>query len=364
MSDSLKVLQLGPYPPPHGGVESNLVAIRRFLRRQGIPCAVINITRHRKQEKEDVYYPENSWGVFRLLRRLQYDVIHLQVGGTLSNRVLALGLLCTLQAKSKSVMTFHSGGFPSTDEGKAMQRNSFAGFVLRRFDGLIGVNEEIMSFFARLGAAPRRMRLILPHSFLEEDHPAEMPDDLGSFFCTHSPVLISVGGLEPEYDVPLQIEALGPVRAQFPAAGLVVIGSGSLEAEMKKRIAASGCADHIKLCGDVPHAVTLQAIARSALMLRTTHYDGDAISVREALHLGTPVIASDNGMRPAGVHLVPKSNLQALVSAIGERLSQPAATKTAYEAEEQNLQAVLDFYRELTSGRTASVVRQSESNRD
>lgn len=353
MDASLKVLQLGPYPPPHGGVESNLVAIRRFLRREGIPCAVVNITRHRKQEKDDVYYPENALGVLRLLRRLQYDVVHLQVGGTLSNRVLALGLLCTLQAKSKSVMTFHSGGFPSTDEGKSMQRNSFAGFVLRRFDGLIAVNDEIMNFFARLGVPSKRMRLILPHSFLEEEQPAEMPDDLSSFFRAHSPVLISVGGLEPEYDVSLQIDALGPVLKHFPQTGLVVIGSGSLEAEMQNRVRASGYAEHIKLCGDVPHAVTLQAIARATLMLRTTHYDGDAISVREALHLGVPVIASDNGMRPAGVHLIPKCDLQALVRAIEDGLSRPASTRTAYAAEESNLQAVLDFYRELTGGHTA-----------
>ena len=27
----MRVLQLGPYPPPHGGVQTNLVAIRAFL---------------------------------------------------------------------------------------------------------------------------------------------------------------------------------------------------------------------------------------------------------------------------------------------------------------------------------------------
>ncbi len=50
-------------------------------------------------------------------------------------------------------------------------------------------------------------------------------------------------------------------------------------------------------------------------MLRTTWYDGDAISVREALHFGVPVIASDNGMRPEGTHLIPARDLEALVAA-------------------------------------------------
>ena len=87
-------------------------------------------------------------------------------------------------------------------------------------------------------------------------------------------------------------------------------------------------AEHVLLCGDVPHAITMTAISRAELMLRTTLYDGDAVSVREALHLGTPVIASDNGMRPAGVHLIPKSDLQALLRAIeettGAALAQPS----------------------------------------
>jgi glycosyltransferase involved in cell wall biosynthesis len=100
----------------------------------------------------------------------------------------------------------------------------------------------------------------------------------------------------------------------------------------------------------VPHAITKAAISRSDLMLRTTLFDGDAISVREALYLSTPVIASDNGMRPAGVHLIPKSDLQALLSAIEERLAQPASGKVKSASDDSNLQAVLDFYRELKGG--------------
>jgi glycogen(starch) synthase len=345
----MRVLQLGPYPPPHGGVQSNLVAIRTFLRRRDVPCAVINITRHRKPDSDDVYYPKSAAGLIQLLRRLDYDVIHLHVGGMLSRRLLSLALVCTLKRNSKAVMTFHSGGYPSSDGGKSTTRNSFAGYVLRRFDGLIGVNQEIISFFQRLGVASNRTRLIYPHSFLLEENPAtQLPEPLASFFREHSPVLISVGLLEPEYDLPLQIKAMEQVRQKFPSAGLLLIGSGSLEQELRGRIDACAYAEHILLCGDVPHAITMVAISRSDLMLRTTLFDGDAVSVREALHLGTPVIASDNGMRPAGVHLISKSDLAALLHAIEERLAQPSRGKADRGIDESNVQAVFDFYRELT----------------
>src|SRR5271167_3004439 len=147
----MRVLLLGPYPPPHGGVQTNLVAIRSFLLKRSIPCAVINITRHRKVTAEDVYYPAGPVQLLQLLARQDYDVIHLHIGGMLTHRLLALSLACTLRPGTKSVMTFHSGGFPSSPEGQSLGPASFAGFVLRRLDGLIGVNEEIMAFFRRLG---------------------------------------------------------------------------------------------------------------------------------------------------------------------------------------------------------------------
>jgi glycogen synthase len=345
----MRVLQLGPYPPPHGGVQSNLVAIRAFLRKNQIRCFVINITRHRKSEGDDIYYPHSALQMIGLLCRLPYNILHLHVGGMLSRRLLCLAFVCTSMPKRRSVLSFHSGGYPSIPEGKATGPRSFAGFVLRRFDAVIGVNREIMQFLVKLGVSPQKARLIFPYAFVVgQDQVSDLPEPLAEFYAKHSPLLISVGLLESEYDLPLQMEVLGYVRAKHPRAGLVMIGSGSLEEELRRRLNAKPYAEHMLLCGDVPHAATIQAIARADVMLRTTLYDGDAVSVREALHLGTPVIASDNGMRPAGLYLIPKSNLQALQTAIETVLS-AGRGKSSMEGtgDENNLQAVLDLYREL-----------------
>ena len=342
----MRVLLLGPYPPPHGGVQTNLVAIREYLLKNGFPCSVINITRHRKPDADEVYYPKGPAGAVQLLARLEYDLLHLHIGGMLTNRLLALCLVCARWPGKKSVLTFHSGGFPSTPEGLALRPASFAGLVLRSFDGIIGVNDEIISFLQRMGVPADRARLISPYSFLAGDG-ASFPSALEKFFLSHDPVLTSVGLLEPEYDLPLQINALPPIRRKFPNAGLLIIGSGSLESSLREKIAASPEAAHILLPGDVPHASTIQAMARSRILLRTTLYDGDALSVREALQLGTPVIGTDNGMRPPGVRLMPKSDLQALVNAIETELQQPTRPKATLASDEGNIRAVIDFYQEL-----------------
>jgi len=92
----MKVLQLGPYPPPHGGVQTNIVAIREYLSSRNIPNAVINLTRFRKTSSGEVFYPQNAFELIRLLVRLRYDVVHIHIGGNLTTRLLALCLVCHL----------------------------------------------------------------------------------------------------------------------------------------------------------------------------------------------------------------------------------------------------------------------------
>ena len=144
---------MGPYPPPHGGVQTNLVAIRRFLLSRGIPCAVINLTRYRREDGDEIYYPKNPLEVLKLLTRLQYDIIHLHFGGHLPTRLLMLALACCLMPRSKTVFTFHSGGYPLSEAGKSATPFTFRGFVFRRFDRVIGVNRELEKLFRRFGVA-------------------------------------------------------------------------------------------------------------------------------------------------------------------------------------------------------------------
>jgi glycosyltransferase involved in cell wall biosynthesis len=146
----------------------------------------------------------------------------------------------------------------------------------------------------------------------------------------------------------LQMAALGSIREAHPDAGLLIVGSGSLDESLRKHSHASAYAGHVFLSGDLDHGAALAAIRKSTVMLRTTWYDGDALSVREALHLGVPVIASDNRMRPKGVHLIPARDRDALVKAVQEVLasSRPCEPVIALDSE-HNLGKILGLYDQL-----------------
>ncbi len=343
----MRVLFLGPYPPPHGGVQTNLVAIRNYLLAQGIPCEVINITRFRSRASSGVYYPRSALGVLWLLLRLRYDIVHLHFGGQLTPRLLGLCVVCCLLPTAKTVLTFHSGGYPSSKEGRSARPFSLRGFVFRMLDGVIGVNQKIVELFCRLGVPANRIRLISAFSFSAPASDNALSQNLREFCQAHRPLLVTVGLLEWEYDLPLQIDVLGPSREKFPNAGLVIIGAGSIEKDLRAHICAKPYSEHVLLCGDVPHAVALRVMSEGDAFLRTTLYDGDSVAVREALHLGVPVIATDNGMRPSGVTLIPPSDLEALRRAIEECIVRTGALRCQPDQDEKNLEAVLKFYREI-----------------
>jgi glycosyltransferase involved in cell wall biosynthesis len=343
----MRVLQMGAYPPPYGGVQTNIVAIRRYLLERGIPCTVLNLTRHRQSRAEHLYHPESALQVLRLLMGLRYDIIHLHHGGDLALRQLALYLLCSVLPGKRTVLTFHSGGYPSSKAGRTAHSSTLRGFIFRRIDRIIVVNDEMVSMFRRFGVPSARLRLIPPYAIRRPAADWRLSDPLRSFFEMHRPRLLTVGLLEPEYDLPLQIEVLGLIRQRHPQAGLVIIGSGSLDETLRALVQTKPYAQDILVCGDMPHPETLCAIRDCDVFLRTTRYDGDAVSVREALHLGVPVIATDNGMRPAGVLRIPVADLAALETAIEQCLNSDVTRQPWGGSGEENLQAVLELYQEV-----------------
>ncbi|HWR49573.1 MAG TPA: glycosyltransferase family 4 protein [Bryobacteraceae bacterium] len=355
----MRVLQLGPWPPPNGGVQTNIVAIREMLLRRGHECMVINLHRHRTGREAGVYHPANARETLALLRSLQYDIIHLHIGGGLPARLLALAGVCAAMPGARSVLTFHSGGYATSPEGRAARPLSARGLVFRRFDRIIAVNQEIVRLFERFGVAPGRIRLIHPYALPTEAPTAELPERARTFFAAHSPVLVTVGLLEPEYDLGLQIDALGRIRQRHPNAGLLIAGAGSREAALKIQIAARPWRDHVLLYGDLPHEAVLRTIWDAAVFLRTTLYDGDSVAVREALHFGTPVVATDNGMRPEGVRLFPVGNLDALCGRIEQALTEPRHREIQHSAARANIEAVLDLYERLgASGRPSAIAAE------
>jgi glycosyltransferase involved in cell wall biosynthesis len=213
---------------------------------------------------------------------------------------------------------------------------------------LIAVNDDLADVFDRFGVDYQRIAKILPFVQTPPDPAIEIPPAMTEFLARHTPVLLAVGGLEPDYDPLFQIGAMAKIVKELPKAGLILVGGGSMRQKVEKAVVESPASSSIMLAGNIEHPITLHLIQRSDMLLRTTLFDGDAISVREALFLGTPVIATDNGMRPEGVNLLAIGDADRLVQLVTEIAAKPKSRNPLPAADRSNIDRVIDLYHELT----------------
>jgi glycogen(starch) synthase len=120
----------------------------------------------------------------------------------------------------------------------------------------------------------------------------ELPANFESWSHEHHPVISTAMFYRPEYGFELLLQAISKLRRKHPRLGCVVMGDSESR--------PAGLPQHVLATGDVTHDACLAVIARSDIFIRPTLSDGDAISVREAIALGTPVVASDVVSRPKG----------------------------------------------------------------
>lgn len=346
---NIHILQLGPFPPPRGGVQTNMLAIRDELRRQNFDCSVISITRSQAQKAEPgVYHPNSPLEFLRLLFSIKYDILHLHIGGELPFRVLMMILICSIHARGKSVMTFHSGGYTRQKHHTA-KFWTLHGFIFRRLNKIVVVNNLMLKMFYHFGVKNENIKLIPPFVLSRPNSETEIPAKFQQFWAEHDKIILTVGLLEEHYDLEMQIEALEKIVQKFPKTGLVIVGSGSLENDLRELIASKSYAKNILPAGDTDHEIVLHLIDNADVLLRTTIFDGDAISIREAIFLGTRVIATDNKMRPKKVRLIPKQNQDALVNAVIEQLSCGKQIEKSDEDGWKFIRKVVKVYKNMLS---------------
>ena len=136
--------------------------------------------------------------------------------------------------------------------------------------------------------------------------------------------LLGVGRLATQKRWERAVEALA--RLEDRTIPLVILGEGRGRAALVARAQALGIGDRLLLPGHV--ADPLPAMAGAAAVVLTSDYEGVPGVVREALAVGTPVVATDStpalgellSDATAGT-IVPRGDGDALVAAIAARLA-------------------------------------------
>jgi glycosyltransferase involved in cell wall biosynthesis len=197
----------------------------------------------------------------------------------------------------------------------------WARFVCGLFSRIVCVNPAIRDALLNAGVPAEKLQ-VKPAFIGPPRGELHLDPLLRAWMVRHSPVFSTALFFRPEYGFDFLVAALAELRMHYPTLGCVVMGSGEQRREAERLVRKVGLEDNIFLAGDVSHDTCLAAMSRSDLFLRPTFEDGDSISVREALALGVPVVASRVGNRPDGVIVFETGNQQDLCSKIQLALKQ------------------------------------------
>lgn len=292
----MKVLLIGSYPPPLGGVSVFLKRYKLKLEREGHSVTVLDPTRL-----------TNLRVLFELVRARRYDFISLNYSSIPVMRTLwRLGLV------AKTEVWDHNWRLLET--WSAPERKFYGSFV-QHCRQLILVTAELAEYYElhgiNLPAATRIQNAFLPPPQNEEreifaSYPADVRD-----FIDHSRPLVVANAFKiviekgvDLYGLDLCVDLMAQLKTDFPDAGflfaLAEIGDDNYYQKIQSRIA-----DHLQsnfrfLTGQKEFWPLL---TKAALMVRPTFTDGYAVSIAEALYCKCPVVASDVITRPAGTVL-------------------------------------------------------------
>ena len=233
-----------------------------------------------------------------------------------------VALVCGIAAQfgPAATLTLHSGGVPAYLNSGSERRKLIARMACLMYSRVVCVNAEISRVIADLGVPGNRLE-IAP-AFLPVEAPSvAVPEEVEKWIERHSPVLSAAMFFRPEYGFDLLVEALRELKATHREIGCVVMGHGERSDEALALVRRAGLADAMLLVGDVDHEQCLALMARSDVFVRPTLMDGDSISVREALALGVPVVASNVGTRPEGTQLFQAGNARELVKQLENAIS-------------------------------------------
>jgi len=197
-------------------------------------------------------------------------------------------------------------------------------------DGLIAISAGVAADAARtLGLDRDRIAVVAnPVDAARIARAAALPPVHPWLAPGAPPVLLAVGKLQPQKDYPTLLRAFAGLRQQRPAR-LVVLGEGPGRASLERLAGELGIAADLAFLGFV--AEPFGWMARAAVVVSSSRFEGFSNVLVEALAAGATIVATDCPHGPRDVladgacgRLVPVGDPPALARALVAALDDPA----------------------------------------
>jgi len=311
----VKVINVGRWPPPYGGVSSHIQRLHKFLLEKGVNSIVIDQFTKKHQNKERNPQVIILRGtrfqkyiqLYKLLSNSNADIIHFHTS-LFRNYILGGFFLMKKINDVKSVLTIHSGRFVAYYEKKNPAWKYVVRKTLNLFDHIIALNEEQKLVYEnKLNISATNISLIPSFLFPNDFRISNMKQmhKVNTFLNSVDFTMLVSGRLFELYGFELVLSATKRVIQQKNLKiGIIFIFYTAQDKNYKDRVMES--------IRDYPYTLVLKDLSpeeyltileKTHLYVRPTYSDGNSVSILEALTLKIPVLASDIGGRPEEVIL-------------------------------------------------------------
>jgi glycosyltransferase involved in cell wall biosynthesis len=342
------VLLVGPWPPPRGGVSVHLAGLAEQLESDGLTVGVLNHFSSTEEPRVIAGLSRNPIRYLTEIRRLSPAVLHYH-----HSRFSTL--LATAAARRSSpgtwIVSFHSHRVERHLRSRVPFVRLLTRWAIGRFDEVVAVSQAI----GRSITAETDRPVIVSPAYLPPSSVAgsEVPASASRVLIAAASK-VAPSSRRDTYRLDLVTDVFIALAPHHPDLRLELFLARE-PVGRRARAYLDGLRSRLERA-HLPGRVSIHVGASLAdafhprsVYLRPTRTDGDAVSIREALDRGVPVIASDVVSRPAGVQTLPGDDEEAWTRACGHLLREPWTAARA--ARHPPAEALFGIYRRLLAAR-------------
>jgi glycosyltransferase involved in cell wall biosynthesis len=323
------ILILGPVPPPFGGIAAHVSRLVPLLQNAGLRVGVLNHFSSTEMSFVLGALRRNPLNYYRLPKRFHARLLHYHHSRWSTLMAVAIGRGRT---GTRYILTIHSDQLGNQLNSNVPLIGPLTRWALRRFDAIIVVNPKIRTAIQD-HVGERRIEVV--PAFLAgvgEESPYDVSTE--AFLSSGRILLVPAYRVRPlrngrdVYGLDTAVKAFVILAEQRPELRLAFFiaappsgGKASRYlSDLERRLAEAGLSERVLIAFGLP---LTPALRYNVVMVRPTRADGDAVSVREALHAGVPVVASDAVERPSGTATFSVDDVRGLCTALRRILDSP-----------------------------------------
>jgi glycosyltransferase involved in cell wall biosynthesis len=222
----MRVLLVGDYPPPHGGVAVHVQQLHQFLRGRNVEAKVLDIGKGGRPAPEVL--PVRSIAQFgmRLAGFLATGwTVHVHTSGNNPKSWLLAATAGVPAPGAPRVITLHSGLLPDYLAASSTRR-TFARAALAGYSRVVAVSEAVKDALLMCGV-PAEKVVVHPAFCASQVQPGPVPNAVEAVRARRRPLLVMAHHPSPVYGRLLMFRALRVLAEEWPDVGLALFGRPS-----------------------------------------------------------------------------------------------------------------------------------------